>query len=59
MMNNESISYGCVRGDCINGVGVYVDTNGDEYEGSFKEGKPHGEGKMTLPDGTIYEGKWK
>ena len=29
------------------------------YEGSFKDGIPHGKGKFTCDDGTIYEGNHK
>ena len=34
------------------------DPNGDSYEGEFKNGKKHGNGKMLWDDGE-YEGAWK
>jgi len=29
------------------------------YEGEFQEGKYHGQGTLTFPDGGKYEGEWK
>lgn len=34
-------------------------SNGDVYEGEWKEGKRHGQGKITWPTGVVYEGNWK
>ena len=33
--------------------------NGDKYVGTFKDGKKHGKGKYTSPDGFVYEGQFK
>lgn len=33
--------------------------DGKVYEGAFKDGLPHGPGKMTHPDGTIEEGRFE
>jgi hypothetical protein len=30
-----------------------------EYEGEYKDGKKHGQGKMIYENGNIYEGEWK
>ena len=38
------------------GVAIYAD--GTRYEGGFDEGQRAGQGKMTLPDGTVIEGTW-
>lgn len=35
------------------------DFNGDMYEGSVENGKPHGCGKKTFKDGRTYDGIWK
>ena len=41
------------------GSGIMKRTpDGDIYEGGFKDGKRHGEGKITWPDGSTYEGGW-
>ena len=34
-------------------------TDGAVYEGEWKDGKSHGQGKCTYPDGAAYEGDWK
>lgn len=47
----------CKSGDCNNGRGVY-DFGWCRYEGTFKNGKPEGQGKMTYDDGT-YEGSFR
>ena len=48
---------GCVSGDCQNGIGKYIYTNG-EYEGHFLYGNQTGQGKLTLPNGDSYEGQF-
>ena len=48
----------CISGDCENGFGVYNYSNGDRYEGLFKNGKWNGKGKYYYKNGDIYEGKW-
>ena len=30
-----------------------------EYVGEYKDGKKHGQGTLTIPDGGKYEGEWK
>ena len=30
-----------------------------EYEGEWRDGRPHGQGTYTTADGTIYEGSWR
>ena len=32
--------------------------NGDRFSGQFKDGKPHGKGRMQSADGGRYEGDW-
>lgn len=47
---NKNIKWNCVSGDCLNGkgVGTYSDTNGRsiKYEGSWKNGLRHGDGRQ-------------
>ncbi len=50
---------GCVKGDCDNGKGTYVWSNGDTYTGDFKKGKFNGTGTLKFADGSIYTGDWK
>jgi hypothetical protein len=39
-------------------LGLYIWKDGERYEGEWKEGKFHGKGIKTLPDGTVYDGEW-
>jgi len=50
----------CVSGNCINGEGTmeYQIPN-TKYIGQWKDGKRHGQGTMTYPDGGKYTGQWK
>ncbi len=45
----------CLSGDCNNGNGKY-DYGYAVYDGSFKNGKPHGKGVMDYGAGEKYEG---
>ena len=42
-----------------NEYGIYRKANGDVYEGGWKEGKSHGQGKCTWANGDVYEGGCK
>ncbi len=50
---------GCVEGDCKNGEGVYLWSNGTQYLGEFERGRQHGRGLLVMPDGSSYEGEWR
>ena len=43
----------------IHGKGVFTYTNGNKYEGSFKEGLKHGKGVFTWADGNVYDGEYE
>jgi SH3-like domain-containing protein len=49
----------CVQGDCENGQGTVVLTDGRRYVGEFENGIRSGRGLMTFPDGTKYLGDWQ
>lgn len=48
----------CISGDCVNGKGKY-DYGFAVYEGSFKNGKAHGQGTMDYGGGERYVGSFK
>ena len=56
--NNTSTNktIGCVSGDCENGYGVYVYTNGDRYKGHFENGERDGIGYYKYNDGAWFRG---
>lgn len=49
---------GCVKGDCMNGYGVFIYDDGARYEGDFLAGKPHGRGILQFANGNKYLGHW-
>ena len=38
---------------------IFTSPRGGKYEGEFKDGKRHGQGKLTYPDGRKFVGEWK
>jgi len=58
LCDNVVTSYDGLVNDagCYEGVGVAVLDNGAMYEGNFLNGLMHGTGKITWPDGTVYQG---
>jgi hypothetical protein len=48
----------CIDGDCANGKGTYVYSNGYKYEGIFVDGKREGRGKLIDAEGGWYDGMW-
>ncbi len=49
----------CTQGDCKNGFGTAVYTNGDKYVGEFKDSTMNGQGTKTWVNGNQYSGEWK
>ena len=49
----------CVEGDCLNGQGTRIYSNGDKYVGQWKEGSRHGQGTFFFSNGSKYVGQWK
>ena len=57
--NKTALKTGCIKGNCINGKGTFIWPNGDQYNGEWKNEKPHGLGTFKWVDGTKYIGDWK
>ena len=50
----------CYEGDCQNGRGISVTSDGGKYVGEFKNWLPNGQGTLsypTYPDGETYQGE--
>jgi SH3-like domain-containing protein len=48
----------CIEGDCVNGKGIYLYSNGEKYDGEFKNGEINGVGSYTYLDGSKYVGEF-
>lgn len=61
-MRTDSFSYeetGCVLGDCDEGYGVYIWSNGDMHAGFWKGGVQHGFGAKYWASGDFFYGLYK
>lgn len=56
---SQALTSKCVLGDCVNGVGTDVWSDGSKYSGESKDGVPNGKGVYTWQNGQKYEGKFK
>lgn len=61
MRTSAGVLSGLFKDDLINGPGKFKWSEEDErlYEGSFKDSKFHGEGKITLKNGNVLKGVWE
>lgn len=50
---------GCLSGNCVSGRGIFVEADGERYEGEWDKGKRDGIGVATWPDGSSYIGQWR
>jgi hypothetical protein len=49
----------CLEGDCENGRGMYIFSDGSSYSGEWKNGFPDGFGTLKYIDGFKDEGQWQ
>lgn len=49
----------CIKGNCVDGFGIYTWDDGSKYEGEYKDSLQYGKGVFTWPDGNRYEGDYK
>ncbi len=55
----NNISGKCLAGNCIDGIGTLIISDGSSYQGGFKDCRKHGNGVFTSPDGAVYKGEYK
>lgn len=41
-----------------NGYGVFINKQKEKFQGYWKKDQPHGKGKETWKDGSLYEGEY-
>ncbi len=49
----------CLEGNCQNGYGTLVFSDGSKYVGEFLNGQCHGEGTCYYANGDVYIGEWR
>ena len=58
-LSTTSFADECMEGDCDNGTGIGYNEEGKIYSGEWKDGEPHGMGKLTISKGKHLEGRWE
>jgi len=56
--DGEIIKVGCVEGDCQNGTGKYIVSDGNYYKGEFKNGKYNGKGILYIENKKTADGRF-
>jgi hypothetical protein len=56
--NFTAFGFGCIKGDCTNGQGIYKYSDNTIYIGSFVNGLANGYGRCYYQDGQKYMGQW-
>ncbi len=49
----------CMEGDCEDGIGTGFTESNKIYEGEWKDGMPHGSGKLYVSKDKVIEGIWE
>jgi hypothetical protein len=57
--NVLNVNASCIQGNCSNGYGKLLMKYGGYYEGTFKQSKFHGSGKLVFRDGSVYTGSFE
>lgn len=57
-VQSQILSAQCVSGNCQNGTGTYRYSTNVSYTGRFVNGIREGKGKMSLQNGSVYEGNF-
>jgi len=56
---SRNSQFGCVGGNCNEGLGIFTYRDFTRYEGNFKNGLADGYGVCFFSDGEVYAGNWK
>lgn len=56
---DKGLFIGEIKDNNLNGVGYFIDINGNYYEGYFSNGKYHGNGRIFTIKDEIITGDWK
>lgn len=59
VISEQRTKTGCIKGDCEDGTGTYKWSNGNEYDGQWKDGDFNGQGTFKFNDGSVYVGQFK
>ena len=59
VLSTTSFADECMEGDCDNGIGTGYTEEGKLYSGAWKDGLPHGMGKLIISKDKHLEGKWE
>ena len=51
-----SLAQICIEGECQNGVGIAINSDGSKYEGQFIDARSHGQGSIQYRNGDSYIG---
>ena len=49
----------CMEGNCESGFGTGFTDEGKIFQGQWKDGVPHGKGKLQISRGKSVEGEWE
>jgi hypothetical protein len=49
----------CLEGDCENGIGMGFTGDNIIYQGEWRDGLPHGRGKLYVSKDKVIEGTWE
>ena len=59
LLSGNAYAEECSKGNCDNGKGTYIFSDGGIYSGQWKNGRQHGTGEAFLASGATYDGEWK